>query len=257
MRGSRVERGDMQLTVIGSSDAFGSGGRLQSCYHVAHSKGSFLIDCGATSLLGLFREGIDPNGIGTIFISHLHGDHFAGLVWWLIHAIHVGKRKAPLVVTGPAGIEDRFLAAAEALFPGSSRTPRHFDLSFRTYREREWLEEGGVSVKPFEVNHPSGAPPYALRFEVDGKILTFSGDTEWTESLPDAARDADLFLTECYGYEKPARYHLSWRTLQIELPRIDARRVLLTHMGPDMLANQQHVSYPGVMMATDGMIVSI
>ncbi len=243
----------MQLTVIGSSDAFGSGGRLQTCYHVAHSGGSFLIDCGATTLVGLEREKIDPSSISTIFITHLHGDHFSGLVWWLIHAIHVAKRKSPLVVTGPAGIEERFTAAAEALFPGSSKTPRAFELIFRTYQERVWMVEGGVAVKPFEVSHPSGAPPYALRLEVEGKVLAFSGDTEWVESLADAARDADLFITECFTFEKPSRYHLNWRTLAAELPRINARSVLLTHMGPDMLINQHQVSYPGVKFAADAM----
>ncbi len=70
----------MKLTVIGSSDAFGSGGRLQTCFHVTHPGGQFLIDCGATSLIGLARQGIDPNGISAIFISHLHGDHF-GRAW--------------------------------------------------------------------------------------------------------------------------------------------------------------------------------
>lgn len=245
----------MQLTVIGSSDAFGSGGRLQTCFHVAHSGGAFLIDCGATALIGLAREGIDPNDVGTIFITHLHGDHFGGLVWWLIHAIHVCRRTRPLVITGPAGIEERFTAAAEALFPGSSRTPRSFDLTFRVYREREAMYEDGVRVVPFEVSHPSGAPPYALRFDVDGKLLTFSGDTEWVESLAEAARGVDLFITECFAYEKEARYHLNWRTIEAKLPGIMARRVLLTHMGPEMLANQHHVSQPGVQIAADGMKV--
>ncbi|MGE5267287.1 MAG: MBL fold metallo-hydrolase [Deltaproteobacteria bacterium] len=247
----------MQLTVIGSSDAFGSGGRLQTCFHVAHTGGAFLIDCGATALIGLAREGIDPNEVDTIFITHLHGDHFGGLVWWLIHAVHIGKRTRPLVVTGPAGIEERFTAAAEALFPGSSRTPRSFDLTFRTYREREPMEEGGVTVVPFEVSHPSGAPPYALRFEVDSKVLTFSGDTEWVESLPEAARGADLFITECFAFKNEARYHLNWRTIEANLPRIAARRVLLTHMGPEMLANQHEVSQQGVHAAYDGLKVEL
>jgi ribonuclease BN (tRNA processing enzyme) len=243
----------MQLTVIGSSDAFGSGGRLQTCFHVAHTGGAFLIDCGATALIGLAREGINPNDVDIIFITHLHGDHFGGLVWWLIHAVHIGKRTRPLVVTGPAGIEERFTAAAEALFPGSSRTPRSFDLTFRTYREREAMEEGGVTVVPFEVSHPSGAPPYALRFEVDGKTVTFSGDTEWVESLPEAARGADLLITECFAFENEARYHLNWRTIEANLPRIAARHVLLTHMGPDMLANQHEITQPGVQTAYDGL----
>ena len=49
----------------------------------------------------------------------LHGDHFAGLVWWLLHAHYVTQRTAPLTIAGPAGIAQRFAAAAEALFPKS------------------------------------------------------------------------------------------------------------------------------------------
>jgi ribonuclease BN (tRNA processing enzyme) len=247
----------MQLTVIGSGDAFGSGGRLQTCFHVTHSGGAFLIDCGATSLIGLFREGIDPNSIGTILITHLHGDHFSGLVWWLIHAIHVSKRTTPLVVTGPEGIEERFTATTEALFPGATKTPRPFQLIFRTYREREPMTIAGVTVTPFEVSHPSGAPPYALRISVDGKTLAFSGDSEWVDSLVDAARAADLYITECYAYETAARYHLNWRTIETQLPRIGAKTVLLTHMGLEMLANAAKIAHPVVTIAADGMKITI
>ena len=247
----------MKLTVIGCSDAFGTGGRLQTSFHVAHAGGEFLIDCGATALIGLAREGIDPNRISAIFITHLHGDHFSGLVWWLIHAIHVTKRTEPLLVTGPAGIEERFVAAAEALFPGATTTPRAFELTFQTYRERTPLQVGDVTVTPFEVSHPSGAPPYALRFAVEDKIVTFSGDTEWIESLVDAAHDADLFISECYAYELDARYHLNWRTIQAALPRFNARQVLLTHMGPEMLANCAKIDQPGVQLAEDGLKLTV
>lgn len=243
----------MKLTVIGSSDAFGSGGRLQTCFHVAWSGGQFLIDCGATSLTGIFRQGIDPNEVSTIFVTHLHGDHFGGLVWWLIHAQHVAGRTRPLTVVGPEGIEARFVAAAEALFPGSTRAERRFDLVFRTYRDFTPLEEGGVKVTPFVVSHPSGATPYALRFEVDGRVLAFSGDTEWVETLVPAAQGADLFICECFAFEAAARYHLNWRTIEANLDRLAARHVLLTHLGPEALANRAAIRHPSVAIAEDGL----
>lgn len=243
----------MKLTVIGSSDAFGSGGRLQTCFHVAWSGGQFLIDCGATSLIGLAREGIDPNGISVIFITHLHGDHFGGLVWWLIHAQHVAKRTAPLTVVGPAGVEERFKAAAEALFPGSTTTERRFDLNFRTHRDFEPMQEGGIRVTPFVVSHPSGATSYALRFEVDGKVVAFSGDTEWVETLIPTAQGADLFISECFAYEAEARYHLNWRTIEANLETLGARSVLLTHLGPEALANRERMRHPLVAIAEDGL----
>ena len=247
----------MKLTVIGSSDAFGSGGRLQTCFHVSHGGGQFLLDCGATSLTGLFREGIDPNDVSTIFITHLHGDHFGGLVWWLIHALHVADRTAPLTVVGPAGLEARFTTAAEALFPGCTKNERRFELRFRAWEEGQVLEEGGVKVTPFVVSHPSGATPYALRVEADGKVLTFSGDTEWVDSLVPAAGNADLFICECFAFEKNARYHLNWRTIEANLQRLEARHVMLTHLGPEALANRHAIRHPQVSIAEDGLVREI
>ncbi|WP_072390914.1 MBL fold metallo-hydrolase [Hyphomicrobium sp. CS1GBMeth3] len=247
----------MKLTIIGSGDAFGSGGRLQTCFHVRWRGGQFLIDCGATSLTGLFRQDIDPNGVSTIFVTHLHGDHFGGLVWWLIHAVHVAQRTAPLVVVGPKGIEERFTAAAEALFPGSTTVERRFDLSFRTWIDFEPLAEGGVKVTPFVVSHPSGATPYALRIEADGKTLAFSGDTEWVESLVSAAQNADLFICECFAFEREARYHLNWRTIEANLDRLGAKQVLLTHLGPEALANRDAIRHSRVGLAEDGLEIRI
>jgi len=79
----------MKLTIVGSGDAFGSGGRLQTCLHVALPGEEFLVDCGATSVIGMQQLGIDPDRVSSIFITHLHGDHFGGLVWFLLHAHYV------------------------------------------------------------------------------------------------------------------------------------------------------------------------
>ena len=122
----------MKLTVVGCGDAFGSGGRLQTCYHVGSERGQFLIDCGASALIGLRRQGLQPNDIDTVFISHLHGDHFAGLVWFFLDGQHVSRRTRPLTIVGPETIETRFLAAAEALFPGSTQGKRRFEMQFVT-----------------------------------------------------------------------------------------------------------------------------
>lgn len=247
----------MKLTVVGCGDAFGSGGRLQSCYHVAAEGTEVLLDCGATALIGFERLGLEPNRISAIFISHLHGDHFAGLVWWLLHAQHVARRTDPLTVTGPAGIEERFGAAAEALFPGATTAPRRFEMCFVEYGPQVPLEIGTMRLTPFEVSHPSGAPPYALRLEADGKTLAFSGDTEWSDTLLPAAAGADLFIAECFAYERRVRYHTAWPDLEHNLSRLDAGRVLVTHMNSEMLAAKAGIGHPRVLFAEDGMTLEI
>jgi ribonuclease BN (tRNA processing enzyme) len=247
----------MKLTVVGCGDAFGSGGRLQTAYQVDWSGGRFLIDCGATILIGLNRLKLDPNQVATIFISHLHGDHFAGLVWWLIHAQHVGKRTTPLSVIGPPGVAARFVSAAEALFPGSSQLPRRYDLNFVELASEAPLEVGGVRVTAFSVNHPSGAPSHALRFELDGKVIAFSGDSEWVENLVPAGRNADLYIMECYDFEGAPRFHMSWSKIAAELDRIGAKRVMLTHMADAMLARSDDIADPRVVLAQDGLSLEI
>jgi ribonuclease BN (tRNA processing enzyme) len=75
----------LTVTFAGSGDAFGSGGRYQACIHV-RSPGCepVLLDCGATSLSALKRLGLDPGEVGAVFVSHLHGDHFAGLPFLIL-----------------------------------------------------------------------------------------------------------------------------------------------------------------------------
>lgn len=247
----------MELTIIGCGDAFGSAGRLQTSFHVVSEAGTFLIDCGATTMIGLNRLGLDPNAIETVFLSHLHGDHFSGLVWFLLHAKHVSKRAKPLTIVGPPGTQERLEAASEALFPGSLRALPDYGLRFVTLQECTPVQVDGITVTPFEVEHPSGAPSYALRFEIGGKVLTFSGDSQWVESLLEAAKGADLFICECYRFEDAPRFHMDYRTIAANLDRIAAKRVLLSHMSDAMLARRHEVDAELVILAEDGLTLDI
>lgn len=247
----------MRVTIIGCGDAFGAGGSLQTSFHVRSLGSTFLIDCGASSLIGMRWLGIQPNDIDTVFVTHLHGDHFGGLPWLLVDALYVSNRKRPLVVTGPKGIAARFVTAAEALYPGITAAKREFDLTFIEYQEQKPLEVGGVTVVPFEVKHPSGAPPYALRFELEGKVLAFTGDTGWVEALCKVAGGADLFISECFQYDRTLPIHLDYVTIDANYERLGAKRVLLTHMGEAMLANTGNVDASRYVIAHDGMTLDL
>ena len=78
------------------------------------------------------------------------------------------------------------------------------------------------------------------------------------EGLVDAGRQADLLIIECYGFDADVRYHMSWRTIEKNLPRIGAQRVLLTHMNAAMLKNRHLVTVPQrCQCAEDGMVMEI
>jgi ribonuclease BN (tRNA processing enzyme) len=248
----------MKLTVIGSGDAFGSGGRLQTCFHVDTGDTVFLVDCGASALIGMHREGLDPNAVDTIFISHLHGDHFAGLVWWKIHAHHTIRRTRKLTVAGPTGLVERFEQACEVLFPGSSRVPPRFEMEFVEFDAEKPVEVDGTRLTAFAGEHPSGALSAALRLERDAKVLSYSGDTQWVDALIPCATGADLLITECYSFDEvKIPYHLNWQVLVEKLDALGAKKVMLTHMNLNMLAAADGVASDNVLIAHDGRVIAL
>jgi ribonuclease BN (tRNA processing enzyme) len=241
------------LQVLGSGDAFGSGGRFQTCLLLRGGDGTVLIDCGASSLIAMKRSGVDPGEVGWILLSHLHGDHFGGLPFLVLDA-QFSRRTRPLVIAGPPGVRARVTAAMEVLFPGSSRTARRFPVEYV-----ELLAEAPASIGParviaFPVEHASGAPSYALRVRYGGKTVAYSGDTAWTDGLVKAARGADLLVCEAYFFDKRIPYHLDYRTLEANQAQLECRRILVTHMSQDML---DHAAEVTLERAEDGQVVAL
>jgi len=141
----------MQLQFIGCGDAFGSGGRFNTCFRVTASKTNFLIDCGASSLVAMRKLGIEPNSIPTIFITHLHGDHFGGLPFLLLDAQFASRRATPLTIAGPPGLKARLEAAQEVLFPGSAAIARKFKVTIVELEPGKRQMVNGVGVTPHGV----------------------------------------------------------------------------------------------------------
>lgn len=241
------------VQFLGSGDAFGAGGRLQTCISVRAGASHALLDCGASSLIAMKRLGVDPMSVDAVVVSHLHGDHFGGIPFMVLDA-QFARRKRPLLVAGPPGTHERVRHAMDVLFPGSADARRGFELRFVELPPGAETAVGAVSVTGYEVIHASGAPAYALRLACAGKIVTYSGDTEWTEALVEAARGADLFICEAYCFEKAVKNHLAYATLCRHRARLGCSRIILTHMSADMLGRQADVTD---VMADDGVSITI
>ena len=243
----------MQLQFIGSGDAFGSGGRLNTCFHVTGKEVNFLIDCGASSLIGLKKQDIRLNDIQAIFVTHFHADHFGGIPFFMLDTQFFSKRNQPLTIVGPLGLAQWYERIMETSFPGSSKTKPKFALSFIELKPKEEANVAGVNVRPFQALHgESGGPFLAYRLEAEGRTLAYTGDTEWTDELLEAASQSDLFIAEAYFFEKKVTFHLDLATLTERLLLIQSKRLILTHMSSDMLDRLGHLSFE---TAHDGKIV--
>jgi ribonuclease BN (tRNA processing enzyme) len=241
----------MQLHFIGSGDAFGTGGRANTCLHVTGPRTNFLLDCGASSLPALNARDIDRNAIDTILFTHFHADHFGGLPFFILDAIFVSKRTKPLTLAGPPGLRDWYERAIATAFPGERQLPFELHLHEVEIGRRQAID--GLAVTPQHVQHDDRAGPcLALRVETENRVVAYSGDTEWTDRLLPAAKGADLFVCECYNYRACVPSHMSYSILRDKLPALGAKRIVLTHMSGEMLANIGEVECE---TATDGMVV--
>jgi ribonuclease BN (tRNA processing enzyme) len=172
----------------------------------------------------------------------------------LIDAMLAAKRTRPLVIAGPRDLRPRMDQIREALFPGSHVMTPKFPLT--------WVEmEPGAPhaildlvVTPVPARHTVETNPTALRVDVGGKVIAYTGDTEWTDDVARVARGADLFIAECYFYDKPVKWHLNYPTLVARRSALDAKRIILTHMSKEMLAHADAVPEE---CAHDGLVVTL
>ena len=245
----------MQLQFVGCGDAFGSGGRFNTCFHLVGRNINVLIDCGATSLVSMNRLAINRNEIGTIFLTHFHGDHVGGLPFFLLEANYVLKRDRALTIAGPPSLKSRYGEIVEVGFAGTKDLELGFPLLLKELEIGKQNDLGGVRVTPFHVKHDDRAGPcLGFRFEAEGKVIAYSGDTEWIDTVIDIGYEADLFICEAFTRDKPVPTHMTLSSLERHLGQIRPKRLILTHMSDDMLARRAEVPFE---TAEDGMIVEI
>lgn len=245
----------LSLQFVGCGDAFGSGGRFNTCFHLTGTETNLLIDCGASSLIAMKQLGIDRNAITTIVITHFHADHFGGIPFFILDAQFFSKRREPLTIVGPVGLPEWYERVMETAFPGSSEASQKFELRLREIAAGQSLDVGRQRITACQALHgPPGGPYLAVRVEAEGKAVAYTGDTEWTPDLIPAARDADLLIAEAYFRDKSVATHLSLDAIEAHLAELRPKRLILTHMSDDMLG---HPDRAGFETAEDGKLVEI
>jgi len=109
-------------------------------------------------------------------------------------------------------------------------------------------------VESFPVLHVPESLPHGLRITGDNKVLSFSGDTGWTDNLYKICQDAHLFICECNFFETRTPTHLDYQTIVAEMDNLNCKKIVLNHMGPEMLENLNSVALE---CSYDGLIIKI
>ncbi len=244
----------MKLHILGCGDAFGSGGRNQTGYLIDADYLQFLLDCGPTTLLAMKRAGLDSSKLDAVFLSHLHGDHFGGLPFLFLEFLYRSQRDRPLHIAGPAGSEARVDELFRTMYGGAGSSNIPPFAHFHILPPDRSVTIAGIQIYSFRVPHQTDGNSLALKVTYQNKRLLFSGDSEWTDRFIEQAPGVDLFLCECSFYAQASGNHMNFLQLQEQMPRLSCRRLILTHLGDEMIERGKELP---VTLAQDGMVIEI
>lgn len=243
-----------EVVFIGTSDAFGAGGRRQSAILLRAPNGGVLLDCGATTSSGLCDLGIHRDELDAIVVSHFHGDHYGGIPSLLLAALYEDDRKKPLRVVGPRGIESRVRNLAAAMCYAVEDREWSFPIQFEEFHAGQSLEVGPVKLQAFETAHQSHTCPHGVVVDTGQERIAFSGDTGWFPDLPRHIGEADLFISECTYHSKQFDYHLNHEALVAHRHEFVCGRIVLTHLGTEMTDRRGKVDFE---TADDGSVFKL
>jgi len=244
----------LRLTFLGTGDAFSPQGRHLAAYLLEHPGGALLLDCGPTLLASLNRQGLSTDPIDAIVISHFHGDHFAGLPFFFLHSMYVEPRNRPLQIVGPPGVDPRVRALFSAMYKDAAEEPLPFGIDFIDIKPGERIEMTGMTLVAFATLHQEDPPSLGFKIRTGNRTIVYPGDCGWSEELLEHTQGADLLLCECSFFETRYEKHLDYPRIAENLDRFGAKRLVLTHIGQEVLDLQGEVR---IEMAQDGLVIDL
>ncbi len=244
----------VSVTILGSGDAFASRGLFQAGYMINANGTRILMEAGPALLAAMKRAGIAADEIDLILISHMHGDHFAGLPFLILEYLFETPLRKKLVIAGPRRLEQRTWTLFRTMYPSSDPAKVARKLKFVVLEDGKSVRIGRVRIDTIRVPHTQRDISLAFRIVAGGKSIVFSGDTGWTEELIPFSAGADLFLCECTYFQSRYDFHLSYPQIAANRERFTARRMVLTHIGREVIDRRSEVELE---MASDGMTIDV
>ncbi|HUO04059.1 MAG TPA: MBL fold metallo-hydrolase [Candidatus Binataceae bacterium] len=257
MNRNRAKRqgASVTVTVLGSGDAFASFGRGYSGYLIDAPGVRAVLEAGPTLVYALKNNRIVTNSIDVIIISHLHGDHFAGLPFLILEYMWENPLKKPLTMIGPPKLAERTWRLMQTMYPRFELAKIQHQLKFVVLEPGASRQLSGIEVSAIRSPHTKPDVSLSVGIEAAGKKIVFTGDSGWNDDLLKFSAGADLFLCECTYFKSRHRdFHLDYPLIAANRDKFDVRRMVLTHLGSEVLSRKEKI---GIALAFDGMKIKL
>ncbi|MCX8473230.1 MAG: MBL fold metallo-hydrolase, partial [Sediminibacterium sp.] len=203
----------LNVVLIGTGSPLPDKNRAGSCVAVIAGDNFFVVDAGIASAKNIYRVGLDPKDIDGVLMTHFHSDHIGGLGEMMLQRWADGGHKDKLPIYGPKGVDTivngfnqvyqfdaryRVAEHGSEVIPesGAGGIPITFTLADSSNTATVIFEKDGLKITVFNVDHRPVNPAVGYKFEYKGKSIVISGDTKYTESVIQQAKNADVLIHE-------------------------------------------------------------
>ena len=223
----------LEVCVIGSGTGIPSRRRRPPALVVRVKGYTLLFDCGAGTIWSLAEAGLDYRDLDSIWFTHFHPDHTAGLVPLLFAARSPDYgRKKPLLIGAATGLKDFFKRLHGVYGSWIELDPALLTIEEIEHTDSTEMELPFGKLFTLPMDHTRESLGYRLETK-EGLVLIYSGDTGYCSNIVTLAREADLFLCECsFPDNLEVKGHLTPESAGRVAQEAHCKRLVLIHLYP-------------------------
>jgi len=213
----------------------------------------YVVDAGDGAARRLAKAGIEVRDIGTIFITHHHDDHTAGL-GTLMSVAWDNQRTSPINVYGPpptealvkAAVQYYSISAEIRIADGGRSIPIAQLFSGHDVGTGLIYQDANIKVLAVENTHfafhkgvaAGKHKSYSYRFETPDRVIVFTGDTGPSDAVTELANNADLLVTETSSFQERMQALIKsgqWQAMTLAEQEGITRQATQGHMTPEVI----------------------
>jgi len=236
----------MELTFLGSGNAFASQGRYWSSFLVDKR---YQFDAPPTLLPHLKQIGVDLPEIEAVFLTHHHADHFIGLPFLMLEYVYMTQRSKDLYIVGPPGVEEWMEDFASRCYPEIGSRDAGYKRIYVDAKTQSEQKAGSVTFRSVPMNHVKDSmDAFGYQVNINGKTLAYTGDTMFCEEVFELADGADVLVVDCTYAEGSGPQHMGMDDVKVIRERVpESTAIVLTHLN----GNPQVDGLRNVLVAED------